>query len=343
MIYGLPYKGSKSKLAERLVALFPKTEHFYDLFSGGCAVAHCALGKNKFSHIHINDINPLMPKAFCMALNGDFSNEDRWISREDFFRLKDTDPYAAICFSFGNDLKTYAYSREIEPKKKALHYAVFFDDFTLSDEEFGIDLRPISELKDRRERYLLANILLQSTPKILLESQQRLRRMQIAKHGTATADMGYYSKKTDASTCKMRKVCNDFLLQSMQNFNRLILPPKISKKSEEVTLTWSTTDYQDVEIQENSVIYCDIPYKDTNKYVGKGTSFDYERFYEWCLRQKQPLFISSYEMPESDFKVVAEFARRDTLSATNNSKLVTEKVFMPRMQETRGNIQLSLF
>lgn len=98
-----------------------------------------------------------------------------------------------------------------------------------------------------------------------------------------------------------------------------------------------------MEIEENSVIYCDIPYKDTDKYVGKGASFDYERFYEWCLRQKQPLFISSYEMPESDFKVVAEFARRDTLSATNNSKLVTEKVFMPRTQETRGNIQLSLF
>lgn len=30
MIYGLPYKGSKSKLAERLVGLFPKAEHFYE-------------------------------------------------------------------------------------------------------------------------------------------------------------------------------------------------------------------------------------------------------------------------------------------------------------------------
>lgn len=91
------------------------------------------------------------------------------------------------------------------------------------------------------------------------------------------------------------------------------------------------------------MIYCDIPYKDTNTYAGKGASFDYERFYEWCLRQKQPLFISSYEMPESDFKMVTEFARRDTLSATNNSKLVSERVFIPRTQETRGNIQLSSF
>lgn len=228
MTFGLPYKGSKSKLAERIVDLFPKAEHFYDLFSGGCAVSHCALSKNKFSHIHFNDINPLMPKAFCMALNGKFANEDRWISREDFFRLKDTDPYAAICFSFGNNLKNYAYNREIEPKKKALHYAIFFDDFTLSDEEFGIDLRPISALQNRRERYLLAKRLLRSTPqkKEIARKLGTTQKKQAAKHGTSTADMGDCSKKrTDASTCKMRKVCNDFLLQSMQNFNRLILPP----------------------------------------------------------------------------------------------------------------------
>ena len=48
-------------------------------------------------------------------------------------------------------------------------------------------------------------------------------------------------------------------------------------------------------------------------------------------------------MPESDFKVVAEFARIDTMSATNNGKLVSEKLFMPRTQETKGNIQLNLF
>lgn len=340
MAYGLPYKGSKSKLAERLVDLFPKAEHFYDLFSGGCAVSHCALSKNKFSYIHMNDINPMMPKAFCMALNGEFSNEDRWISREDFFRLKETDPYAAICFSFGNNLKTYAYSREIEPKKKALHYAIFFDDFTLSDEEFGIDLRPISALQDRRERYLQAKILLHSTP----PRYAMARKNAGCKTWKGNSGCGDCSKKTR------------FDLQNAEGLQRLSLakyaelqpphftpPRKISKKSEEVTLAWSAKDYQDVEIQENSVIYCDIPYKDTSTYAGKGASFDYERFYEWCLRQKHPLFISSYEMPKSDFKVVAEFTRRDTLSATNNSKLVVERVFMPRMQETRGNIQLSLF
>ena len=161
--YGLSYKGSKSKLAERIVGLFPRAAHFYDLFAGGCAITHCALLKNRFQHIHINDINPMMPQAFVKALQGGFDNEDRWISREDFFRLKDTDPYVAICFSFGNDLRTYCYSKEIEPIKKALHYAVLFDSYDLSDELIGVDLRPIQKCATRQERYLMAKRLIKNS------------------------------------------------------------------------------------------------------------------------------------------------------------------------------------
>ena len=160
--FGCSYKGSKSKLAERIVSLFPRAEHFYDLFSGGCAIAHCALLKNKFPHVHINDINPMMPQAFVKALQGGFDDEDRWISREDFMRLKDTDPYVAICFSFGNDLKTYCYGKDIEETKKALHYAIFFDSYELSDALIGVDLRPIQKCATRQEKYLLAKRLIKA-------------------------------------------------------------------------------------------------------------------------------------------------------------------------------------
>ena len=157
---GMSFKGSKSKLAERIVSIFPRAEHFYDLFSGGCAIAHCALLKNKFPHVHINDINPMMPQAFVKALQGGFDDEDRWISREDFMRLKDTDPYVAICFSFGNDLKTYCYGKDIEETKKALHYAIFFSSYELSDRLIGVDLRPIEKCATRQEKYALAKKLI---------------------------------------------------------------------------------------------------------------------------------------------------------------------------------------
>lgn len=162
--YGLPYKGSKSKLAERILDILPRTEHLYDLFCGGCAISHCALDKSRYNHVHINDINAMMPQAFVTALQGGFENEDRWISREEFFRLKDTDPYVAICFSFGNDLKTYCYGRDIEESKKALHYAIFFGSYELSDNLLGVDLRPIERCATKQGKYLMAKRIIQNPP-----------------------------------------------------------------------------------------------------------------------------------------------------------------------------------
>ena len=153
MKYGLPYKGSKNKLAERIVRLLPKRTYLVDLFCGGCAVSHAALLMGKYEHIHINDINWMCPTLFIDALNGKYNDESRWISREDFFRLKDTDPYVAVVWSFGNNLRDYLYSREIEPLKKAIHYAMFFSDYSLG-KELGHDLSFIDPIQDLQKRYL---------------------------------------------------------------------------------------------------------------------------------------------------------------------------------------------
>lgn len=153
MKYGLPYKGSKNKLAERIVSLLPKRTHLIDLFCGGCAVSHAALLMGKYEHIHINDINWMCPTLFIDALNGKYNDENRWISREDFFRLKDTDPYVAVVWSFGNNMRDYLYSREIEPLKKAIHYAMFFSDYSLG-KELGHDLSFIDPIHDLQKRYL---------------------------------------------------------------------------------------------------------------------------------------------------------------------------------------------
>ena len=39
---------------------------------------------------------------FLDAIEGKFADETRWISREDFFALKDTDTMVSVCWSFGN-------------------------------------------------------------------------------------------------------------------------------------------------------------------------------------------------------------------------------------------------
>ena len=152
MKYGLPYKGSKNKLAERIVRLLPRRTNLVDLFCGGCAVSHAALLMGKFEHIYINDINWMCPTLFMDALQGKYANDTRWISREDFSRLRDTDPYVAMVWSFGNNMRYYLYSKEIEPLKKAIHYALFFSDYSLA-KALGHDLSFVDAIKDVQQRY----------------------------------------------------------------------------------------------------------------------------------------------------------------------------------------------
>ena len=153
MKYGLPYKGSKNKLAERIVRFLPKRDNLVDLFCGGCAVSHAALLMGKYRHIHINDLNWMCPTLFIDALNGKYNDDTRWISREDFFRLRDTDPYVAVVWSFGNNLRDYLYSQEIEPLKRAIHYAIFFSDYE-PGRELGHDLSFVDGISDVQRRYI---------------------------------------------------------------------------------------------------------------------------------------------------------------------------------------------
>ncbi len=146
--FGIGYLGSKNDIAQKIIDLLPPADTFVDLFAGGCAMTHCAMLSGKYKHFIINDICDA-PRLFIDAINGKYANETRWISREDFFRLKDSDPYVKYVWSFGNNGESYIYGRHIEPYKKAYHYAVFFDDYTLF-EAMGINIP--QEVRDEAAR-----------------------------------------------------------------------------------------------------------------------------------------------------------------------------------------------
>ena len=127
--YGLPYIGSKNAIADWVIEHLPGSGTLVDLFCGGCAVTHAALLSGKWDRIIANDLHGDVPQLFMDAIAGKYTTETekRWISREDFFRLKDTDAYVRLCWSFGNNGDTYLYAKEIEPFKKRLHELVFAD------------------------------------------------------------------------------------------------------------------------------------------------------------------------------------------------------------------------
>lgn len=280
--YGLPYKGSKDKIAEKICSLFPIKENFYDLFGGGGSITHYQLLQNNYKHYIYNEYNPLVAKTFKMAINGEFKNESRWISHEDFDKLKNIDPYVAFCFSFGNDLKSYAYGREIEPYKKALHYLIVFQDESLMNKIFpNIDFSFVHNIKDVNDR--------------------RLKVKKVIDDLLATSDDNRVrSNESLQSLIQLESV------QRLANIERLVIYNK---------------SYDEIEIKPNSVIYVDIPYSQTNKYeVSK--DFDYEKFYDWCGKQTELCFISEYNMPSDRFTCIAEIEHRSIICATENQKVV---------------------
>lgn len=86
-------------------------------------------------------------------------------------------------------------------------------------------------------------------------------------------------------------------------------------------------DYRDLEIPEKSIIYCDIPYKDTKQY-DVSRNFDYERFYSWCkekAKEGHKVFISEYRMPD-DFTCVWQKQVTNSLNPTRTKRPI-EKLF----------------
>ena len=363
MKYGLPYKGSKNKLAERIVRLLPKRTNLVDLFCGGCAVSHAALLMGKYEHVHINDINWMCPTLFINALQGKYNDERRWISRDDFFRLKDSDPYVAVVWSFGNNMRDYLYSREIEPLKKAIHYALFFSDYSLG-KELGHDFSFIDPISDPQQRYIAIKHYFSKLGHFQYKDLEKINTNLQNWGGAKTTcdDWNQWKRSSALQNCNTWNVSTE-CRNSKKKIHRASRAQRTDRQNylacntrngstdchdirgggQNPSITSSVLDYEDVCIPEDSVIYCDIPYEGTNVY-NKAEGFDYERFYQWCERQSQPVFISSYQMPSDRFDCIEEFTHRSTLSATANN-LVTERIYVPKCQTERGSkaVQLTLF
>lgn len=176
--YGIGYQGSKNMIAKKIISLLPSAENFYDLFCGGCSITEVAMLSKKWKNIYFNDINKELPELFINAIRGKYKDEKRWISREEFNKLKDTDLYVKLCWSFGNNGKGYLYNKDIEPYKKAYWYAVMYDDFSLF-RELGINI-PKLNAKTYKEKRLKISRWLKDYRKRCNRDQalERLERLQ---------------------------------------------------------------------------------------------------------------------------------------------------------------------
>ena len=300
MNYGMPYKGSKNKCVKWLMDMLPAGDVFVDLFGGGGAVSHAALLSGKYKRVIYNELEPIVAKGFDTAVHGGFKDEDRWISREDFQRLKDTDSYAAACFSFGNDYKTYCYSPDMEAYKKALHELIFWRQTDAIMQYPFVEADAVKRLCDIDSRH-----------------GRRLAYRSIVL--TEAVKKGFCVKRGSHWYVNDKQIDNLQSLQSLESLERLQSLESLERLQR---LEAYNLDYRDVEIPHGAVVYCDIPYKGTDEYL---TGFDHEAFYEWARTRDFDVYISEYDMP-SDFCEVDNIEKQCSMSAVS-SKKTTERLY----------------
>lgn len=300
--YGVSYLGSKNKIAEDLTSLLPAAENFYDLFAGGCAMTHCALLSGKYKNIYANDINTT-PQLFIDAINGKYDNETTWITKTYFNEHKFTNPYIRNLWSFNNNQWKYAMS--------------------IANEKFNEALWDVIMLKDLAKMYDVNKDLADKLASCLEYDDLNERKKNAAK----TIKLFFKGKEKDPAY-------NPNVLIVINRIIRLRCLSGINADNVHI----SNMSYDEIQIKPNSVIYCDIPYKNVLGYSNKetyasGIYFDYDKFYDWCLQQNNTVFISEYNMPEDKFKCIysKKYGRHLSGSSKQYVSQVTEKLFVPNI------------
>ena len=198
---GLPYQGSKKKISKKIVEIikqnFGTDKPIYDIFGGGGAItAECVLNGLE---VHYNDLDKDITNAFERVI----SQDREWIktlivSRDEFFEIKakenkTTDDFLKLLVnSFGNDKKSYLYSKGVSDLKYNLAKEIIekhdvFSGYTQTEtyKRSIVKLQQLEQL-ERRQRFQQLEQLQQLQQLQQLKQLEQFQRLQQLDEAKAT-------------------------------------------------------------------------------------------------------------------------------------------------------------
>lgn len=291
MSLGIPYMGSKRKLASEILKTITQRHSnitdFYDLCGGGGSISFTAVKEHRFN-VHYNELNSHIFQL-VKYLKENKTLEPKfyeWVTREMFFEQinksnEEADWYSGFvmtCWSFGNNSeKGYLYGTDIEQTKNLAHRFVVNGDLKAMD-LLGVDIPELLKIDDIQKRRIIFCAYIKKQTKERFDIQSLERFVQLER------------------------------IQNLQNLQNLQI---------------TNNSYENIIITgDNPVLYLDVPYKGTGEYKEGG--FDHNKFYNWFSNIPFPAYLSEYDAP---FEEVHAFTHRSSLSATNNKKKTVEKIF----------------
>ena len=322
--YGLPYTGSKSRIAHWVIDNLPSGRVLIDAFAGGCAITHRALLSQKWQTVIANDINGKYPQLFADAMHGQYRDEKRWISREDFERLKSKDAFVACCWSFSNNVRYYMYSQAIETYKRALHYAIVFDDFAPMQELMPEVAQAVHDALQGQNNLHDRRITAQN---VIVKTLKRITDDNFAHPVIQNNPLYQTIRHTSRNTPSLNGLESLERLQSLESLERL---QSLERLESLERLQVTSLSYDEIDIPDGAVVYCDPPYHACDKTLYEGTAkeFDHNAFYDWCVSvsKTNPIFISEYSIEDDRFEIVAEKQKMTSMSS-KKSFIVTERLY----------------
>lgn len=298
----VPYQGSKNSISQKLMykmlEIKPNAKYFVDICGGGGSMSFTALqmGLQVLYNDYDADLVNFLKYAFERIENNEKSKfglfPEEWYkfaTREEFIKQRDEHtPYSEfirICYSFGTNRRNYAFAPEVEIRKHLAHNIIVFQ-CEKSCREFN-------------ERYNM-NVFVSKKPT-------------------------WNERRFDYMSCFTREQRDNMeeIMQSLQSLESLERLERLERLTNNIE--FHNLSYQDVKINfpiEETIVYCDIPYRGTAKY--RNANFNHDAFDKWFEELPYLAFLSEYNAP---FQSILEIPKRKLMSG-GSSNYAMEKLFI---------------
>ena len=338
--YGAAYQGSKSKIADEIISKLPARKYFIDAFSGGGALAHCALNSGKFEYIIANDIQTkdILEAHFLWTPEQHLEFQKKWITKEEFEKTDNL--YIKTCWSFSNNRKAYIYSKACYEYKRRLHNAICFGNYKEFEDYCGIDLSEIDNYDDLNERrkaarrailkalkpYSFKETINSNThiPKeiydAILGGNKDWRNLQSMEYTKQSKGLVSIISSENLERTKYSKNIESLIQQ--ENLLR-------SKSITSSNISITSVSYDEIVLPDpnETVIICDPPYRNTQGYQ---VEFDNDKFEQWCIdktREGYEVFVCEYNIENPAFEEVWLKEVINTGGGNKNQKRSVERLY----------------
>lgn len=364
------YLGTKNGIADPILATLIQREsnldnkNFYDLFGGGGSMSSffAEAGWNVLYNEFNNNIKSLFEYIVLDKLPDTFWTKPEWVSREKFKDVVTNQDkyepwfvgYCQACWSFSGTQDSYMYGELYEEYKKLVHDCYVYwengqpqqeaidaydklkniiSNLTFYNESLSFEedlplyrMTSLNEIKGWANQALkiLADIWNRNNPDNQVKSAQELNT---------------YLKKN----AKDSPVTKDFvvLYTFIQSFGRLEWNSKIvsleplrgltKNTTGQITFKWGS--YDEVEIPDGSLVYCDPPYAKTASYASNSEGgFDHGKFWQWVREKSKTcsVYVSEETAPDDFYSILDIPLARGLGSGQKDGgkKVVIEKLFV---------------